>query len=36
MEQHVDESLVTERMIASLSSGFSLIATALAVIGFMA
>jgi predicted permease len=33
VEQHVDESLVTERMIASLSSGFSLIATALAVIG---
>ena len=33
LEQHVDESLVTERMIASLSSGFSLIATALAVIG---
>lgn len=33
LEQQVDESLVTERMIASLSSGFSLIATALAVIG---
>jgi predicted permease len=33
VEQHVDESLTTERMIASLSSGFSLIATALAVIG---
>jgi ABC-type antimicrobial peptide transport system permease subunit len=33
VEQHVDESLVTERMVASLSSGFSLIATALAVIG---
>lgn len=33
LEQQVDESLVTERMVASLSSGFSLIATALAVIG---
>ena len=33
VEQHVDESLVTERMIASLSSGFSLISTVLAVIG---
>jgi predicted permease len=33
LEQQVDESLVTERMIASLSSGFSLIAVALAVIG---
>jgi predicted permease len=33
VEQQVDESLATERMIASLSSGFSLIATALAVIG---
>lgn len=33
VQQQVDESLVTERMIASLSSGFSLIATALAVIG---
>jgi predicted permease len=33
LEQQVDESLVTERMIASVSSGFSLIATALAVIG---
>ena len=33
VKQQVDDSLVTERMIASLSSGFSLIATALAVIG---
>jgi ABC-type antimicrobial peptide transport system permease subunit len=33
VRQQVDESLVIERMIASLSSGFSLIATALAVIG---
>jgi predicted permease len=33
VKQQVAESLVTERMIASLSSGFSLIATALAVIG---
>ncbi|MBV8708348.1 MAG: ABC transporter permease, partial [Acidobacteriaceae bacterium] len=33
LKQQVDESLVTERMIASLSSGFSLIATALTVIG---
>jgi ABC-type antimicrobial peptide transport system permease subunit len=33
VNQQVDESLVTERMIASLSFGFSLIATALAVIG---
>jgi predicted permease len=33
VEQQVDESLATERMIASLSSGFSLIATALALIG---
>jgi predicted permease len=33
VEQQVNESLVTERMIASLSSGFSLIATALAMIG---
>jgi predicted permease len=33
LEQQVDESLVTERLVASLSSGFGLIATALAVIG---
>jgi predicted permease len=33
LEQQVDESLVTERMIAYLSSGFSVIAIALAVIG---
>src|SRR5205807_860188 len=33
VEQQVDESLATERMIVSLSSAFSLIATALAVIG---
>jgi predicted permease len=33
VEQQMDESLVTERMIASVSSGFSLIATALAMIG---
>jgi predicted permease len=33
VERHVDESLATEHMIASLSSEFSLIATALAVIG---
>lgn len=31
--EQVDESLATERMIASLSSGFSVIATALALIG---
>lgn len=33
VEQQVDDSLATERMITSLSSGFSLIATALAMIG---
>jgi predicted permease len=33
VEQQMDESLVTERMIGSVSSGFSLIATALAMIG---
>ncbi len=33
VEQQLDESLVTERMIATLSTGFSLLATALAVIG---
>src|SRR5215469_14081241 len=33
VEQQVDESLATERMIASLASGFSLIAIALAAVG---
>ena len=33
VEQQVDDSLATERMIASLAFGFSLIATALAAIG---
>jgi len=33
VEQQVDDSLATERMIASLASGFSLIAIALAAIG---
>ncbi|PYT98426.1 MAG: multidrug ABC transporter substrate-binding protein [Acidobacteria bacterium] len=33
VEQQVDDSLATERMVASLTSGFSLIATALAAIG---
>jgi hypothetical protein len=31
LERQVEESLVTERMIASLSTGFSLLATALSV-----
>jgi predicted permease len=33
VEQQIDESLATERMIASLSMGFSLLATALSVLG---
>ena len=33
LEQQLDESLVTERMIATLSTGFSILATALAIIG---
>ncbi len=33
VRQQIDESLVTERMVATLSTGFSVLATALAVIG---
>jgi ABC-type antimicrobial peptide transport system permease subunit len=33
LERQVEESLATERMITTLSSGFSILATALAIIG---